>query len=105
VPSLRASWNATRIDGTMVVTGLGGTKGKVEFDLNELSVHGKHLIGNVAGGLVTARDFALYCDLYLMGKLDLDALITSRGTMDDLPNFLDALDDDPTVLRQVIEIA
>ncbi|MEP6867288.1 MAG: zinc-binding dehydrogenase [Novosphingobium sp.] len=100
--TIRASWDATRIDGTMVVTGLGGTQGTVEFNLNELSVHGKHLIGNVAGGLVTARDFALYCDLYLLGKLDLDSLITARGQLDDLPSYLDALDNDPTVLRQVI---
>lgn len=102
--TLRAAWTATRLDGTMVVTGLGGTQGKVEFDLNELSVHGKHLVGNVAGGLVTARDFALYCDLYLMGKLDLDALITGRGQLDDLPAFIVALDEDPSVLRQVISL-
>ena len=82
---------------------MGGTQGKVEFNLNELSIHGKHLIGNVAGGLVAARDFARYCELYLLGKLDLDALITSRGTIDDLPAYLQALDSDPTVLRQVIE--
>jgi S-(hydroxymethyl)glutathione dehydrogenase/alcohol dehydrogenase len=101
--TLRASWDAARLDGTVVVTGLGGTQGKVEFNLNELSIHGKHLIGNVAGGLVAARDFARYCELYLLGKLDLDALITSRGTIDDLPAYLQALDSDPTVLRQVIE--
>lgn len=100
--TLRAAWDAARVDGTVIVTGLGGTQGKVAFDLNELSLHGKHLIGNVAGGLVTARDFARYCELYLLGKLDLDSLITSRGTLDDLPDFLAALDTDPTVLRQVI---
>ena len=102
--TLRAAWDAARLAGTVVVTGLGGTQGTVGFDLNELSVQGKHLIGNMAGGLVAPRDYARYAELYLLGKLDLDALITSRGTLDDLPGFLDALDSDPTVLRQVVTI-
>lgn len=101
--TVRAAWDAARRDGTVVITGLGGAKGTVEFDLNELARHGKRLLGNVGGGAVASRDYARYCELYLLGKLDLDALITSRGTLDDLPGFLAALDDDPTVLRQVVE--
>ena len=103
--TLRAAWDATRKGGTVVVTGLGGTQGRVEFDLNELSVLGKHLIGNMAGGLLSPRDFPRYAELYLLGKLDLDALISRRGTIDDLPAQLEALDHDPTVQRQVIEFA
>ena len=101
--TLRAAWDSARKGGTVVVTGLGGTAGRVEFDLNELSVLGKHLIGNMAGGLLSPRDFPRYCELYLAGKLDLDGLITRRGTLDDLPRYLDALDTDPTIQRQVIE--
>jgi len=100
--TLRAAWDAARKGGTVVITGLGGTEGRVEFDLNELSVLGKHLIGNMAGGLMSPRDYPRYAELYLRGKLDLDALISRRGTIDDLPGFLSALDEDPTIQRQVI---
>lgn len=100
--TLRAAWDAARIAGTVVITGLGGTQGRIEFDLNELSVQGKHLIGNVGGSCLPNRDPARFCDLYLLGKLDLDSLITSRITLDDLPQALTNLDDDPTVLRQVV---
>jgi S-(hydroxymethyl)glutathione dehydrogenase / alcohol dehydrogenase len=100
--TLRAAWDATRKAGTVVVTGLGGTAGRVEFDLNELSVLGRRLLGNMAGGVLSPRDFPRYAELYLHGELDLDALISRRGMLDDLPAFLDALDDDPTVLRQVV---
>ncbi len=103
--TLRAAWDSARKGGTVVITGLGGTKGRVEFDLNELSVLGKHLIGNMAGGVLSPRDFPRYCELYLQGKLDLDALITRRGTIDDLPTYLGALDTDPTIQRQVVEFA
>lgn len=101
--TLRAAWDSARKGGTVVVTGLGGTSGKMEFDLNELSVLGKHLVGNMAGGVLSPRDFPRYCELYLNGMLDLDALITRRGTIDDLPDHLDALDNDPTIQRQIIE--
>lgn len=99
--TIRAAWDATRIHGTVVVTGLGGTEGRVEFDLNELSVHAKTLIGNVGGDCLPQRDPARFADLYRLGKLDLDRLITSRITLDDLPTALEALDSDPHVLRQV----
>ena len=100
--TLRAAWDATRKGGTVVVTGLGGTEGRVEFDLNELAVLGKQLIGNMSGGLLAPRDYPRYAQLYLLGRLDLDSLISRRGSIDDLPRFLSALDEDPTIQRQVI---
>jgi len=103
--TIRAAWDATRMGGTVVVTGLGGTAGKIEFDLHELAVQGKRLLGNNAGGVVSERDFPRYCALYELGKLDLDALITKRMKIDDLPDALHALDHDPTVQRQVIQFA
>jgi S-(hydroxymethyl)glutathione dehydrogenase / alcohol dehydrogenase len=102
--TLRSAWDAARRGGTVVVTGLGGTKGEMVFDLNELSVLGKHLIGNMAGGLMSPRDYPRYAEMYLRGQLDLDSLISRRGTIDDLPEFLEALDTDPTIQRQVISI-
>ncbi len=100
--TLRAAWDATRKAGTVVVTGLGGTAGRIDFDMNELSVLGKRLLGNMAGGVLSPRDFPRYAELYLQGQLDLDGLISRRGTIDDLPGFLDALDTDASVQRQVI---
>lgn len=103
--TIRTAWDATRLGGTVVVTGLGGRAGKMEFDLQELAVQGKRLLGNNAGGVVSERDFPRYCELYELGKLDLDALITRRLTLDDLPDALHALDHDPTVQRQVVQFA
>ncbi|NKQ56184.1 zinc-binding dehydrogenase [Amycolatopsis sp. K13G38] len=101
--TLRAAWDAARTAGTVVITGLGGTQGRVEFDLNELSVHGKTLRGNVGGNCLPQRDPALFAELYLLGKLDLDSVITNRLKVDEFPDALKALDEDPTILRQVVE--
>jgi S-(hydroxymethyl)glutathione dehydrogenase / alcohol dehydrogenase len=101
--SLRAAWDAARPGGTVVVTGLGGTGSRIDFNMNELSFFARHLIGNVGGGVVPARDFPRYCELYELGKLDLDSLITARISLDQIPDALEALDNDPGVMRQVIQ--
>jgi S-(hydroxymethyl)glutathione dehydrogenase/alcohol dehydrogenase len=101
--TIRAAVDATRVGGTVVFTGLGGRSGTVTFDLNELSAGGRHLIGNFSGGLVPPRDLPRYCELYSRGFLALDTLISRRLVLDDLPRALRALEDEPGLLRQVIE--
>jgi Zn-dependent alcohol dehydrogenase len=89
----------------VVLTGLGGTRGNVTFDLNELSAGGKHLIGNFSGGLVPPRDLPRYCDLYLSGRLCLDGLVSRRLSLDEVPDALHALDHEASLMRQVIEFS
>ncbi len=89
----------------MVLTGLGGTRDRVSFDLNELSATGRHLVGSFGGGLVPPRDLPRYCELYLRGRLPLDDLVSRRLGLDDLPLALRALDEEPNLLRQVVQFA
>lgn len=60
-------------------------------------------MGSFSGGLVPPRDLPRYCELYLRGRLPLDALVSRRLGLDDIPLALRALDDDPGLLRQVIQ--
>ena len=101
--TIRCAVDATRLGGTVVFTGLGGAEGRVSFDLNELSARGRHLVGSFGGGLVPPRDLPRYCELYLRGRLPLDDLISRRLGFDDIPLALRALDEEPGLMRQVIQ--
>lgn len=100
--TIRAAVESTRLGGTVVFTGLGGTASGVMFDLNELSAGGRHLVGNFSGGLVPPRDIPRYADLYLTGQLPLGGLISRRLGVEDIAEGLRALENDASLLRQVV---
>jgi S-(hydroxymethyl)glutathione dehydrogenase/alcohol dehydrogenase len=100
--TIRSAWDAARHGGEVIVTGIGGHAAKVEFDAFELAIDAKTLIGNQGGSVNPRRDFPRYLNLWQLGKLDLEGLITDRITLDDTAAALDALGTRPDVGRQVI---
>ncbi|MFQ6111110.1 MAG: zinc-binding dehydrogenase, partial [Nitrospinota bacterium] len=58
------------------------------FDL----IRGKHILGTWGGDTSPDRDIALYVDLYLSGKLGLDALITHEYRLEEIDQGLDDLE-------------
>ena len=70
--------------GTAVLVGIpaGGTTFEVEAA--EFIRQEKVLTGSIFGSADTARDFVQYANLYLDGRLDLDALVTERYRLDQI---------------------
>lgn len=100
--TIRSAWAAARRGGKVIITGLGGRAATVPFDAHELAFDGKTLIGNVGGSVHARRDFARYLELWRLGKLDLEGLITTRVGLDDAITALYELNDRPDIARQVI---
>lgn len=58
------------------------------FDL----IRGKRILGTWGGGTLPDRDIALYVDLYLAGKLRVEALITHQYRLEDINQAFDDLE-------------
>lgn len=100
--TVRAAWDATRRGGTVSLSGIGSPSTPIEFNAYELTMDAKTLVGSVGGSVHSARDFPRYLELWSLGKLDLEGLITERISLDDAGAAMDALSSGADVSRQVI---
>ncbi|GAA1779922.1 Zn-dependent alcohol dehydrogenase [Pseudarthrobacter sulfonivorans] len=100
--AIRAAWDATRKGGSVVLSGIGGHGARVPFNAHELTMDAKRLIGSVGGMVDAGRDFPQYLELWKLGKLDLEGLITERISLADAPSAMLALNKGSDALRQVI---
>jgi Zn-dependent alcohol dehydrogenase len=67
---------AVRPGGTLVLAGIAPTGSSTNFPGAVLTRQEKTVMGTYYGSANTARDFPLYGELYLRGRLDLDRLIS-----------------------------
>ena len=88
----------------MVVVGAGAMDDMVEFSAFELFFMEKHLLGTVYGSADVRREFHRLLALWRTGRLDLEALITRRLTLDEINDGIAAIRAG-TEIRQVIEFA
>ncbi|WP_406724509.1 zinc-binding dehydrogenase [Streptomyces sp. GD-15H] len=100
--TIRAAWDATRIGGSVVLSGIGSPSTPSPLSLYEMTMDGKNLMGSVGGSVVPLRDYQTYLDLWRSGQLDLEGLVTEKINLADAPDALKALDSGKDVLRQVI---
>ena len=100
--SLRSAWDATRIGGTVALSGIGSETTDSGLNLYEIVMEGKRLLGSVGGSVSPLRDYQIYLDLWRSGQLDLEGLITSEITLEDAPDAMAALDSGADISRQVI---
>ncbi len=89
--TIRQAYSATRRGGTTVIVGVGSADDTVEFNAMELFWMARTIIGCVYGSADPDVDFARMLTLAERGELDLDALVTSRVTLDDADAALDAM--------------
>jgi len=77
--------------GMAVLVGIpaGGTTFPVEAA--EFIRQEKILTGSIFGSADTARDFVLYAELYLEGRLPIDQLVTERYRLDEINEACDAM--------------
>ena len=77
----------------------------LNFDLpaQELLVSERTIIGTLGGTSVPEEDIPRFLDWYKNGDLDLDALVTSRVSLDEINEATKMLEDGKVLGRSIIE--
>jgi NDMA-dependent alcohol dehydrogenase len=73
-----------RPGGVIVLSGISPMGSSTNLPGAILTRQEKTVMGSYYGTANTARDFPLYADLYLKGKLDLDRMVSRRFTLDQI---------------------
>ncbi len=89
--TIRAAWNSTRRGGRTTVVGIGSKDDQVAFNALEIFHFARTLTACVYGDGVPERDVPILADHVRAGRLDLDALITDRIALDDIPAAFDRM--------------
>ena len=76
----------------------------LELPLADVFGRGGSLKSSWYGDCLPSRDFPMLVDLYKQGKLDLDAFVTERITINDIEAAFTKMGEG-TVLRSVVEFA
>jgi S-(hydroxymethyl)glutathione dehydrogenase/alcohol dehydrogenase len=79
-----ACLSAVRPGGTLVLVGLAPMGTSTDFPGALLTRQEKTVMGCYYGTADTTRDFPLYADLYLQGRLDLDGLISRTYPLEEI---------------------
>ncbi|GAA1251329.1 Zn-dependent alcohol dehydrogenase [Kitasatospora nipponensis] len=83
--TVRAAWSATRRGGRTTVVGIGGKEDLVSFSALEIFYFARTLGACVYGNSDPARDIPVLAEHVRAGRLDLEALITDRITLEEIP--------------------
>jgi S-(hydroxymethyl)glutathione dehydrogenase / alcohol dehydrogenase len=90
--TIRQAFEMARRAGTVTVVGAGRFDDMVEIGAMTLMVDAKTVRGCVYGATDPRRDFPEMIRLHRAGKLDLDALLTRRITLDDVDDAFRAME-------------
>jgi S-(hydroxymethyl)glutathione dehydrogenase / alcohol dehydrogenase len=82
---------AVRPGGTLVLVGITPMESSTNLPGAVLTRQEKTVVGSYYGSANTARDFPLYADLYLNGRLDLDRLISKTYSLDQINEAYEAM--------------
>jgi Zn-dependent alcohol dehydrogenase len=82
VPAARAGIFGTQPGGTGVLVGV--PRGNAELNSIDVLLNEKRFIGSIGGSCQPERDFPMFLDWYRDGRLDLDALVTARYSIDQI---------------------
>jgi S-(hydroxymethyl)glutathione dehydrogenase/alcohol dehydrogenase len=92
VPQLQSDCvEAARPGGKAVLVGLSAMGTSTTFSGAKIVRQEKTVMGSYYGTAHTARDFPLILDLYMAGKLDLDALISRTYRLDEINAAFEAM--------------
>ena len=83
--TIRTAWSSTRRGGATTVIGIGGAQDKVEFSALELFHFARTLRGCVYGNSDPAQDLPVLAEHVRAGRLRLNALVSDRITLDEVP--------------------
>ena len=89
--------------GTVVLVGVPTPEMRLEIPLIDVFGRGGALKSSWYGDCLPSRDFPMLVDLYLQGRLDLDAFVTETIGIDDVEAAFTKMHDG-AVLRSVVEL-
>jgi S-(hydroxymethyl)glutathione dehydrogenase/alcohol dehydrogenase len=90
--TIRQAYDMARRAGTVTIVGAGSFSDSVEFGAMQLMVDAKTIRGCVYGSTDPARDFPEMVRFQQSGRLDLNALVTRRITLDDVTDAFRAME-------------
>lgn len=94
--------NATAPGGTTVTVGLPSPTAMASISPLGLVAQARTIVGSYLGSAVPSRDIPRYVELWRAGRLPVEALISSRITIDRINSAMDELADGRAI-RQLIE--
>ncbi|MGW1055502.1 S-(hydroxymethyl)mycothiol dehydrogenase [Streptomyces sp. NPDC002521] len=97
----RQAFYARDLAGTVVLVGVPTPEMKLELPLLDVFGRGGALKSSWYGDCLPSRDFPMLIDLYLQGRLDLDAFVTETIALDDVEKAFECMHHGD-VLRSVV---
>jgi S-(hydroxymethyl)mycothiol dehydrogenase len=94
---------ARDLAGTVVLVGVPSPDMKIELPLLEIFGRGGALKSSWYGDCLPTRDFPMFIDLYLQGRLDLDRFVTETIALDEVEEAFHKMERNE-VLRSVVVI-
>jgi S-(hydroxymethyl)glutathione dehydrogenase/alcohol dehydrogenase len=82
--TIRAAYDAVRRGGTACIVGVGKMDEPVAFNAFEVFFNEKTFVGSYYGSVDVRSDFHVLLRLWRAGQLDLEGMITARGTIADV---------------------
>lgn len=99
--AFETAYALTAPGGTTVTVGLPHPDARASISPLSLTAEARTVVGSYLGSAVPSRDIPRYVELWRAGRLPLDALVSDRITLDDLPAALDRLASG-AALRQLV---
>ncbi|MFF4212021.1 S-(hydroxymethyl)mycothiol dehydrogenase [Streptomyces sp. NPDC001796] len=97
----RQAFYARDLAGTVVLVGVPTPEMQLELPLLDVFGRGGALKSSWYGDCLPSRDFPMLIDLYLQGRLDLDAFVTETIALDEVEKAFERMHDGD-VLRSVV---
>lgn len=101
VPACKSGHFGACQGGTGVLVGVPSVN--VELSAIDMLLNEKKFRGSFGGSCSPDRDFPLFLDWYAQGKLDLDALVTERYSLDQINEAVEALENGKISGRAILE--
>ncbi len=102
LPSVRSGVIGGASGGTAVLVGVPTTK--AELNMVDLLIGEKTYKGSIAGSSKPDRDFPMFVEWFQQGVLDLDALVTTRYSLDQINEATTALEHGQITGRSIVEL-
>ncbi|MEU6807422.1 zinc-binding dehydrogenase, partial [Streptomyces neyagawaensis] len=99
----RQAFYARDLAGTVVLVGVPTPDMTLELPLLDIFGRGGALRSSWYGDCLPSRDFPMLIDLYLQGRLDLDAFVTETIALDEVEKAFERMHDGD-VLRSVVTL-
>ena len=103
VKALDLAYQITRRGGTTTTAGLANAAHTLSLSPTRLVAEERTLKGSYVGSCVPSRDIPRFIELYRRGRLPVDRLWTSSGTLDEINEGFDALNEGRTI-RHIVRM-